>query len=125
MYAGMLTGKYGEGRLPLGPRGLLFRQILPGIEPLLDVMRQIATRRRKTVSQASQASIPESEVRIAGAGCTDVSFAFMAMPLILSSGTESTSSCLIVPLYVDSLYHGCGPFTLEKKAAVTSHRTRY
>jgi pyridoxine 4-dehydrogenase len=49
----MLTGKYREGRLPPGPRGLLFRQILPGIEPLLDIMRQIAARRRKTVSQVS------------------------------------------------------------------------
>ena len=47
----MLTGKYGGGRLPAGPRGLLFRQILPGIEPLLDLMRQIAARRKKTVSQ--------------------------------------------------------------------------
>ena len=51
-HAGMLTGKYSTEQLPRGPRALLFRQILPGIEPLLDLMRQIAVERRKTVSQA-------------------------------------------------------------------------
>ena len=40
--------------LPLhaGPRGLLFRQILPGAEPLLDLMQQIADERSRSVSQA-------------------------------------------------------------------------
>lgn len=47
----MLTGKYDKDNLPKGPRGLLFRQILPGIEPLTDLMQQIATSRRKSVSQ--------------------------------------------------------------------------
>lgn len=49
--AGMLTGKYSADSLPQGPRGLLFRQILPGIEPLTDVMQQVAASRRKTPSQ--------------------------------------------------------------------------
>lgn len=49
--SGMLTGKYSADDLPKGPRGLLFRQILPGIAPLLDTMRQIASGRKKTVSQ--------------------------------------------------------------------------
>lgn len=49
----MLTGKYDAKNLPAGPRGLLFRQVLPGIEPLTDLMRQIAASRNKTVSQAS------------------------------------------------------------------------
>ncbi len=52
--AGMLTGKYSADRLPAGPRGILFRQILPGLEPLLDMMRQIAASRRKTVSQVTE-----------------------------------------------------------------------
>lgn len=50
---GMLTGKYDAktGRLPKGPRSVLFRQILPGIEPLLGAMRAIADERGKTASQ--------------------------------------------------------------------------
>ena len=49
----MLTGKYDAkaGNLPKGPRGLLFRQILPGLEPLLSLMQGIAKQRRKSVSQ--------------------------------------------------------------------------
>jgi hypothetical protein len=49
--AGMLTGNYSADSLPKGPRGLLFRQILPGIEPLTDVMQQVAASRRKSPSQ--------------------------------------------------------------------------
>ncbi|KAK4351006.1 hypothetical protein RND71_030319 [Anisodus tanguticus] len=41
---GMLTGKYTPSNLPPGPR-----QILPGLEPLLTSLRQIAQRRRKTI----------------------------------------------------------------------------
>ncbi|KAH0704484.1 hypothetical protein KY290_019833 [Solanum tuberosum] len=48
---GMLTGKYTPSNLPPGPRGLLFRQILPGLEPLLTSLREIAQRRRKTIPQ--------------------------------------------------------------------------
>ncbi|KAK4384798.1 Pyridoxal reductase, chloroplastic [Sesamum angolense] len=44
---GMLTGKYTPSNLPTGPRGLLFRQILPGLEPLLNSLKEIAQRRRK------------------------------------------------------------------------------
>lgn len=49
----MLTGKYDaeEGRLPKGPRALLFRQILPGAQPLLRTMGAIADERGKSVSQ--------------------------------------------------------------------------
>jgi hypothetical protein len=32
-------------------RGLLFKEILPGLEPLLSSLRDIANKRRKTVSQ--------------------------------------------------------------------------
>ncbi|XP_015878684.2 pyridoxal reductase, chloroplastic [Ziziphus jujuba] len=50
---GMLTGKYTPDRLPRGPRGFLFRQILPGLEPLLSSLAEIAKRRRKTVPQVA------------------------------------------------------------------------
>ncbi|XP_057472432.1 pyridoxal reductase, chloroplastic isoform X3 [Actinidia eriantha] len=48
---GMLAGKYTPSNLPRGPRGLLFSQIIPGLEPLLNSLREIAQRRRKTMSQ--------------------------------------------------------------------------
>ncbi|KAL8538124.1 hypothetical protein ACS0TY_000181 [Phlomoides rotata] len=50
---GMLTGKYSPSNLPSGPRGFLFRQILPGLEPLLDSLKEIARKRRKTISQVA------------------------------------------------------------------------
>ncbi|KAJ4835909.1 Pyridoxine 4-dehydrogenase [Turnera subulata] len=50
---GMLTGKYTPSNLPLGPRALLFKQILPGLEPLLISLREIAQRRRKTLPQVA------------------------------------------------------------------------
>ncbi|BDA49221.1 probable aldo-keto reductase 2 [Coccomyxa sp. Obi] len=63
---GMLTGKYNAeaGILPKGPRGLLFRQYLPGMQPLLGAMQAIADERGKSVSQVainwciSQGTIP-------------------------------------------------------------------
>lgn len=48
---GMLTGKYTPSTLPSGPRGLLFKQIIPGLEPLLNSLGKIAQRRRKTIPQ--------------------------------------------------------------------------
>lgn len=50
---GMLTGKYSASRLPQGPRRVLFSQILPGLEPLLISLREIANKRGKTVSQVA------------------------------------------------------------------------
>uniref|UniRef100_A0A6N2LL71 NADP-dependent oxidoreductase domain-containing protein n=1 Tax=Salix viminalis TaxID=40686 RepID=A0A6N2LL71_SALVM len=50
---GMLTGKYTSSRLPLGPRAFLFRQILPGLEPLLNSLGEIAQRRGKTLPQVA------------------------------------------------------------------------
>ncbi|XP_052173128.1 pyridoxal reductase, chloroplastic isoform X2 [Diospyros lotus] len=50
---GMLTGKYTPSNLPQGPRGLLFRQIIPGLEPLLMTLREIAQRRQKTMPQVA------------------------------------------------------------------------
>ncbi|XWS61393.1 hypothetical protein CRYUN_Cryun07bG0122500 [Craigia yunnanensis] len=50
---GMLTGKYTPSRLPRGPRGLLFKQILPGLEPLLVSLREIAKKRSKTIPQVA------------------------------------------------------------------------
>lgn len=51
---GLLTGKYGQNKpLPNGIRGLLFRQLLPKIQPLLDCLREIALLRHKTHSQVA------------------------------------------------------------------------
>lgn len=49
---GLLTGKYSEkGPFPKGIRGLLFKQLLPGIRPLLNTLKAIADTRNKTMSQ--------------------------------------------------------------------------
>jgi pyridoxine 4-dehydrogenase len=51
---GLLTGKYSEkGPFPKGIRGLLSRQLLPGMRPLLDCLREIARSRNKTRSQVA------------------------------------------------------------------------
>jgi pyridoxine 4-dehydrogenase len=49
---GLLTGKYSDGqKLPGGLRGFLFRQLLPGIRPVLDCVEAIAQFRSKTPAQ--------------------------------------------------------------------------
>ncbi|NEO52076.1 MAG: aldo/keto reductase [Okeania sp. SIO3B5] len=51
---GILTGKYSEnGSLPQGIRGFLFKQILPGVRPLLSCLEAIAKSRNKTMSQVA------------------------------------------------------------------------
>ncbi len=51
---GLLTGKYSaQGPFPPGLRGLLFRRLLPNIQPLLDVLGAIATHRQKTSAQVA------------------------------------------------------------------------
>jgi pyridoxine 4-dehydrogenase len=51
---GLLTGKYSKtGPFPQGIRGLLFRQLLPGIDPLLACLREVAQSRNKTMSQVA------------------------------------------------------------------------
>ena len=50
---GLLSDKYGEGTLPPGPRGLLFKEILPGLRPLLGTLREAASARGKTVGQVA------------------------------------------------------------------------
>jgi pyridoxine 4-dehydrogenase len=51
---GMLTGKYGpDGPYPKGLRGLVFRQLLPGMRPLLETLGAIATHRSKTSAQVA------------------------------------------------------------------------
>jgi pyridoxine 4-dehydrogenase len=51
---GLLTGKYSEkGPFPKGIRNLLFRQLLPGIRPLLACLREIAQTRNKKMSQVA------------------------------------------------------------------------
>lgn len=50
---GLLTGKYGNGVFPKGVRGLLFRYLLPGIQPVLKTLEEIAKIRNKTLSQVA------------------------------------------------------------------------
>lgn len=51
---GLLTGKYTEkGKFPKGIRGLLFRQLLPKIHPLLSCLQAVAEARNKTMSQVA------------------------------------------------------------------------
>ncbi|MBE9208066.1 aldo/keto reductase [Nostoc sp. LEGE 06077] len=51
---GILTGKYSEtGTFPKGIRGLLFRQLLPGVRSLLASLKEIAQSRNKTMSQVA------------------------------------------------------------------------
>lgn len=47
----MHAGKYDMQNLPAGPRGQLFKQLLPEVQPLLDVLQQVADTRGKTMSQ--------------------------------------------------------------------------
>lgn len=49
---GLLTGKFSaNGPYPKGIRGFLFRQLLPGMGPLLNCLSAIATARQKTIAQ--------------------------------------------------------------------------
>ncbi|QHV00047.1 aldo/keto reductase [Synechocystis sp. CACIAM 05] len=51
---GLLTGKYGpQGPFPPGIRGLLFRRLLPKIQPLLDTLQAVAREREKTMAQVA------------------------------------------------------------------------
>ncbi|MFB2922325.1 MULTISPECIES: aldo/keto reductase [Aerosakkonema] len=51
---GLLTGKYSEkGPFPKGIRGLLFRQLLPGIRSLSSCLAEVARSRNKTMSQVA------------------------------------------------------------------------
>ncbi|MGH2415081.1 MAG: aldo/keto reductase, partial [Microcystaceae cyanobacterium] len=51
---GLLTGKYSEtGPFPKGIRGLLLRQLLPGIRSLLACLREVAQSKNKTMSQVA------------------------------------------------------------------------
>ncbi|CAN8244433.1 unnamed protein product [Cochlearia groenlandica] len=50
---GMLTGKYSSSKLPTGPRSFLFRQILPGLDPLLIALKETAEKRGKTMPQVA------------------------------------------------------------------------
>jgi pyridoxine 4-dehydrogenase len=51
---GLLTGKFSEkGTFPKGIRGLLCRQLLPGMKPLLGCLQEIANGRNKTMSQVA------------------------------------------------------------------------
>lgn len=51
---GILTGKYTDrSQLPKGLRGFLFRQLLPGVKPVLETLGAIAEPRQKTMAQVA------------------------------------------------------------------------
>jgi pyridoxine 4-dehydrogenase len=51
---GLLTGKFSEsGSFPKGLRGLVCKQLLPGMRPLLNCLSAIAQSRYKTMSQVA------------------------------------------------------------------------
>ncbi|MDX2229179.1 MAG: aldo/keto reductase [Leptolyngbyaceae cyanobacterium bins.349] len=51
---GLLTGKYTpNGPMPKGIRGILFKQLLPKIQPLLACLAEIAQAHHKTMSQVA------------------------------------------------------------------------
>ena len=51
---GLLTGKYTpDGPFPKGVRGVLFRQMIPRIQPLLSVLKEVALYRQKTMAQVA------------------------------------------------------------------------
>jgi pyridoxine 4-dehydrogenase len=51
---GLLTDRVGQGApVPSGPRGLLYRRLLPRIEPLLAVMRRIGADHAATVAEVA------------------------------------------------------------------------
>lgn len=55
---GMLTGTYsvdGEGGLPPGPRGSLFRKLLPSCRSVQDTLKEVADARGVSQSQVSDA----------------------------------------------------------------------
>jgi pyridoxine 4-dehydrogenase len=47
---GVLSGKYNAERLPDGPRGLIFKALLPSCLPLLATLREVAAARRVSMS---------------------------------------------------------------------------
>ena len=50
---GLLTDRYSiaKDNLPPGPRGFLFRSLLPELDPLLSVLREIGAKRNKSCGQ--------------------------------------------------------------------------
>jgi len=53
---GVLTGKYSlddPKSLPGGPRGYLFKQMLPGLDPLLSTLNEVARARNRKASQVA------------------------------------------------------------------------
>jgi len=50
---GLLSGKYDADNMPKGARGVLFRQLLPKVGPLIQTLREVANERSKTVGQVA------------------------------------------------------------------------
>jgi pyridoxine 4-dehydrogenase len=62
---GLLTGKYNEKNLPSGPRGLIFKELLPELKPVLSVMDEIAKQKPgRTYSQVHCAYYADTPHRV-------------------------------------------------------------
>ncbi len=90
---GLLTDKYDveAGRLPAGARALVFKQILPGLRPLITEMRRIAEARKKSVPQVLFFCLPlptavshpnaEPSPEKRGIWCSALRCAFLTVPV--------------------------------------------
>ncbi|CAM9854461.1 unnamed protein product, partial [Discosporangium mesarthrocarpum] len=50
---GVLTGKYSGSYVPSGPRGRIFKTLIPKVQPLIAKLREVGESRGKTPSQVS------------------------------------------------------------------------
>lgn len=96
----LAAGKYDGDNLPKGPRAALFKQILPGAQPLLDVLQEVAERRGKTVPQVSCTT---QDVSVWSLVLTSFQFVYVAF-LALSSVLCATV-CLSPWLFVSLKRH--------------------
>lgn len=48
---GLLADRYTIDKLPPGPRFILFREYLPIMQPILQVLREVSRQRKKSVAQ--------------------------------------------------------------------------
>ena len=96
----LTTGKYdGKDKLPQGPRAALFKQILPGAQPLLEVMQEIAQGRGKTVPQVDSTRLLPS-------------FPVFALSFKLSVGLVWEVSLCMSACLVHCVF--CAPFSSEQ-----------
>lgn len=75
LYCNDTAGKYSKDSVPKGPRGGLFKDILPQAEPLLNLMSIIADERNKTMSQVSRVeNFDQMDLQANNPTCKDADF---------------------------------------------------